>query len=134
MWTLIKSKNNVKLQVVYIYKHINTATKLQVLQISFLEPLLYVLSLVSSALNTCFDLDKYHICPIVQPTNKINEWKKMFYMTVHVCVSWVLMAKTRLFSWKLASLFVFSAFGIIKTMAFDRMKEKIFLARFPWKL
>ena len=43
----------------YIYKHSNIATKLQVLQILFLEPLLYVLSLASSALNTCLDLDMY---------------------------------------------------------------------------
>ena len=69
-------------------------------------------------------LSEYHICPIVHTTNKINEWKKMFYMTVHVCVSWVLMAKTGSFSWKLASLFVFSAFGIINTVAFGTWVTK----------
>ena len=45
----------------YIVYNTNTVTKLQVLQILLLEPLLYVLSLASSTLNTCLDLDKLHM-------------------------------------------------------------------------
>ena len=56
--TLMKRKTMLNYKL-YIYKHSNTATKLQVLQILFLEPLLYVLSLASSALNACLDLDIY---------------------------------------------------------------------------
>ena len=45
----------------YIVYNTNTVTKLQVLQILLLEPLLYVLNLASSTLNACLDLDIEYI-------------------------------------------------------------------------
>ena len=45
----------------YIVYNTNTVTKLQVLQILLLEPLLYVLNLASSTLNACLDLDTEYI-------------------------------------------------------------------------
>ena len=45
----------------YIVYNTNTVTKLQVLQILLLEPLLYVLNHASSTLNACLDLDTEYI-------------------------------------------------------------------------